>query len=418
MTTTRHPIRLSVVIATHNRSAALRRTLAILRGGDLDPATSEIIVVDNASTDDSGDVADSYADRVVRLTENAGSCAKADGVAVARGEIVLFLDDDSYPTEGSVPRMMRHFEADPSLGAAGFQVHLPSGARECAALPDVFVGCGVGLRRQALDAAGGLDRSFFMQAEEYDLAFRLAKAGWRMRLFDDLHVRHEKTEKSRKGERTTYFDVRNNLRVIARHLPSPMHRIYRADALTRYEWLARSAGHEEAFAQGVHDGRLAAMRERRAFRATRLTPAEAEPFFAWRAIRNATQALADRGVRRVVLADFGKNIFAFCDACRRAGMAITAIGDDRFAARERCYRGVPLRPLDEALATRVDAVIVSNCAPMFANETAARVASQCCKPAFQWFGRSLAAQTEAAELVSSARATDKPGAFPPVFGRD
>jgi len=410
MTTTRHPIHLSVVIATHNRSSALRRTLAVLRGGDLVPAASEIIVVDNASTDDSGDVADSYADRVVRLTENAGSCAKADGVAVARGEIVLFLDDDSYPTEGSLPRMMRHFAADPSLGAAGFQVHLPSGARECAALPDVFVGCGVGLRREALDAAGGLDRSFFMQAEEYDLAFRLAQAGWRVRVFDDLHVRHEKTDQGRRSERTTYFDVRNNLRVIARHLPSPMHRIYRADALTRYEWLARRAGHEKAFAQGVRDGRVAALRERRAFRSTRLTLTEAEPFFAWQAIRAATQALTNGDVRRVVLADFGKNIFAFHDACRHSGLTITAIGDDRFAAPDRCYRGVPLVPLDDALATDFDAVIVSNCAPVFANETWARVAYQCCKPVYQWFGRTRATRPAADELVSSVAATDKPSA--------
>jgi putative ABC transport system substrate-binding protein len=46
------------------------------------------------------------------------------------------------------------------------------------ALPGVFVGCGVGLRAEAYAESGGLDRTFFMQAEEYDLSFRLAVAGW------------------------------------------------------------------------------------------------------------------------------------------------------------------------------------------------------------------------------------------------
>ena len=83
-----------------------------------------------------------------------------------------------------------------------------------------------------------------MQAEEYDLAFRLAATGWRVRVFDDLHVHHEKTTQSRQSDRTTYLDVRNNLRVVARHLPPPYYRFYRHDLLARYKWLAMHFGHE------------------------------------------------------------------------------------------------------------------------------------------------------------------------------
>ena len=87
-----------------------------------------------------------------------------------RGKYVVFLDDDSFPLPGSVPRMVRHFQADPMLGAAVFTVTLPDGSRECSAYPDVFIGCGTGFRRRALEQAGGLPEDFFMQAEEYDLS--------------------------------------------------------------------------------------------------------------------------------------------------------------------------------------------------------------------------------------------------------
>jgi len=408
MTNRNATVPLSVVIATHNRSAALRRTLEALRTGALDRDEFEVIVVDNASTDATSEIARAHADRLIRLEENAGSCAKSDGVAVARGAIALFLDDDSYPIGRSLPRVLERFAADASLGAAGFQVHLPEDARECAALENVFVGCGVAFRTRALREVGGVDRSFFMQAEEYDLAFRLARAGWRVRTFDDLHVRHEKTQQCRQSDRTTYFDVRNNLRVVARHLPAPMHRIYRADVLARYGWLARRAGHEDAFRRGRRDGRLLAVQERRAFRATRLTFADADRFFAWRAIGDATRDVAQTGVRRVALADLGKNVFAFYDACVQAGLEMTAIGDDRFAVPQRRYRGVPIVPLAEALDTRCDAVIISNCAPVFAGDTGARVASQCCKPIFQWFGRLLAPERLSDGLASPLEATDKP----------
>lgn len=396
---------ISIVLPTHNRREVVYRSLAKLAGCELPRSAYEIIVVDNASTDGTPDTIEPLVDRVIRLGENAGSCAKADGVDVARGTFILFLDDDSYPERGSLQRMLDHFAEQPRLGAAGFQVHLPSGAWEGAALTDVFLGCGVGFRSAALRQAGGLDRSFFMQAEEYDLAFSLARAGWRVRLFDDLHVRHEKTPQSRISERTMYYDVRNNLRVVARHLPNPLHRIYRDDLLARYQWLASIHGHERAYARGVLDGRRLGASERRAYRSRRLTFDELDHFFGWRRINSLTMDLARRGVRRVIFADLGKNIFAFYDACRRAGIAVSAIGDDRFAGPQRAYRGVPVVALEEALGLTSDAVIVANSAGVFADATGRRLKRLCVAPVFQWFhacGQERACPTELSEVHSTA----------------
>ena len=151
--------------------------------------------------------------------------------------------------------MCAHFEADPRLGAAGFTVHLPDGSQECSALPHVFVGCGVGLRASALQEVGGLDLSFFMQAEEYDLSWRLLQADWKVKIFEDLQVDHLKSPLARRSERTTFYDIRNNLRIIARYLPQPFADIYLEDWLQRYAWIAESAGHTDAFERGLAEGR-------------------------------------------------------------------------------------------------------------------------------------------------------------------
>jgi len=73
--------------------------------------------------------------------------------------------------------MMKHFDANPRLGAAVFTITLPDGSRECSAYPNVFIGCGTGFRRTALEQVGGLPADFFMQAEEYDLSLAVGRGG-------------------------------------------------------------------------------------------------------------------------------------------------------------------------------------------------------------------------------------------------
>jgi GT2 family glycosyltransferase len=377
---------LSFVLATYNRRAVVAETLARLHQCGLDRRDYEVVVVDNASNDGTVEAMSPQSDVVVRLRRNAGSCAKAVGVERAGGRYIVFLDDDSYPRPGSVPRMIRHFESDPQLGAAGFVVHLPGGRQEGSALPDVFLGCGVGFRAEALRQAGGLDRSFFMQAEEYDLAFRLVSTGWRVKMFDDLHVDHLKTLCARRTERTTFYDIRNNLRVVARYLPSSYFGIYRADCVQRYAWLAQRDGHTRAFVRGVLAGTMRGAIERWTHRAYRLSPEAFEHFFRWNYVRERMSGLAASGVRRIVLADLGKNVFAYYRAAKDTGFEISAIGDDRFYAPHRHYRGVRVLPVEEALALRPDAVVVANSSTVHGTDTYRRLRDRVGVPVHHWFG--------------------------------
>jgi GT2 family glycosyltransferase len=385
MTTTPRP-HVSFVLATHNRRAVVTQTLTRILDCGLDRRAFEVIVVDNASSDGTTDAVGSLCDILIRLRHNAGSCAKADGVEHASGEYIIFLDDDSFPRHGTVARMIAHFEEDPRLGAAGFTVHLPDGRMEGGALPDVFVGCGVGFRVAGLRQVGGLDRSFFMQAEEYDLAFRLVNAGWGVRVYDDLQVDHLKTPHTRKSERTTFYDIRNNLRVAARYLPAPQYRLYRDDWLQRYAWLAERDGHIGSFVRGMLAGTSRGLWERFIYRNRRLSHDALEHFFRWDFVRQRMGELEDAGVGTIVLADLGKNVLAYYLAARDAGVKVMAIGDDRFCASGRHYRGIPVIPLTDALSLFPDAVVVGNMSGVHGTDTYNRLVALGCEPVYHWFG--------------------------------
>ena len=381
-------LEISIVIATHQRRDELLGTLGRLASLRLDADRTEIFVVDNASADETADaVAARFPDvRLVRLQENLGSCGKALGVDRARGRYILFLDDDSFPRTGSIERMLQAFEADPLLGAAGFIVHLANGRRECSALPGVFVGCGVGLRREALDAVGGLDAGLFMQAEEYDLAFRLVNAGWRVENLADLHVDHLKSPQARLTGRTLYHDIRNNLIVAARYLPEGVASDLREDLQQRYRWIAENQGLIDHFERGLAAGLAAWDVERSEYRHQRLSPKAFETLFRYDEIEQRMAKLVDAGVRRPIFADLGKNIGAFVHAARQCGIDPIGIADDRYFREGRAYRGIPLVSVQAAGSIEPDAIIISNCAPVHAESTARMWQDLDIAPVHCWFG--------------------------------
>jgi len=359
---------ISIVISTFNRRAVLLNTLTRLESAGLHPREYEVLVVDNASTDDTV-AAVSAAFPAVRLfpqRTNRGPVSKNIGIAQARGRYVLFLDDDSYPHPGALRRMVAHFEAEPRLGAAVFDVHLPDGSRECSAYPTVFIGCGTGFRRRALQEVGGLPDDFFMAAEEYDLSLRLMAGGWAVRRFDDLHVTHLKAPGARYPARITRLDVRNNILLIARHFPARWALPFARDWLQRYWFIAAGKGHRRAYVAGLLQGVHKWLTD------CRRAPLDAptfEQFARIEATRHRLRVAADAyALDRVVFVDLGKNIHPFYLAARAAGLEVLAIADDRLAAPGRHYRGIPILADAAARALPYDAAIVANISPVHAAE--------------------------------------------------
>ena len=98
---------LSVIICTYNRSRHLRNALDSLAEQAMPGGLAwEIIVVDNNSTDDTQQVAESFADRstvpvrYIRETNQGLSHARNRGIAEARGRNLAFIDDDALVESG------------------------------------------------------------------------------------------------------------------------------------------------------------------------------------------------------------------------------------------------------------------------------------------------------------------------------
>ena len=356
----------SFIISTYNRREALLQTLKVLHGPAAGSGGAETIVVDNASHDGTADaVAEQFPTvRLIRQNVNRGPCAKNLGLPVARGQFVVFLDDDSFPHPESIDRMVEYFRADPQLGAASFNVRLTNGDHECSAYPEIFTGCGVGLRADALAQVGGLPEDFFMAAEEYDLALRLLDAGWTVRRFDDLCVTHLKTPQTRFPSRVMRLDVRNNLTLIARYFPDEFVRPFAFDWAKRYRMIAKVNGTMPAYYAGLAAGllRLARRANRRPMRA-----AAFETFAKIGLIQQfMNQLKRDLRPTRILLIDLGKNIYPYWLAAQNCGIKVAAVADAKLGGHGFRYRGIPVLDDSSARNLMFDAAVVSNLSPVHA----------------------------------------------------
>lgn len=171
----------------------------------------EVVVVDNASTDEAmRQAAATFAGqiRIVRTAENLGYTRGANiGLQEARGRYVLLLNNDAEGAPGFIDNLVAAAEADPRIGiccpkiltakdrrlieSVGHWIY-PDGISRCRgrfeedcgqydAAEDVLVpsGCAILLRREMLDDIGPLDEDFFSYCDDTDLGLRAHLRGWR-----------------------------------------------------------------------------------------------------------------------------------------------------------------------------------------------------------------------------------------------
>ncbi|MDT8307319.1 MAG: glycosyltransferase family 2 protein [Anaerolineae bacterium] len=110
---------ISVVITSRNRRDSLRQTLASLEAQTVAP--HEVIVVDDGSTDGTGEMlAAAFPDVVyVRREQHGGpAAARNQGIRAATGDLIAFTDDDSIPPPRWLEGHLHHFD-DARVGAVG-----------------------------------------------------------------------------------------------------------------------------------------------------------------------------------------------------------------------------------------------------------------------------------------------------------
>jgi cellulose synthase/poly-beta-1,6-N-acetylglucosamine synthase-like glycosyltransferase len=199
----------SVIIPMHNEEKVASSILDCLVEADYPRHNShyEVIVVDDSSTDRTGEIADSYADqypfiKVIHRTKN-GARGKSHALRVATNaasnEIILVFDADYLPSRNCIQRLVAPF-CDPEIGvvmgrvvpinspqsfltrildlerSGGYQVDQQ--ARYNLGLITQYGGTVGGLRRSALNAVGGWD--VLKLAEDTDVTYRMYLKGWRV----------------------------------------------------------------------------------------------------------------------------------------------------------------------------------------------------------------------------------------------
>lgn len=200
----------SVVVPTRNRAARLRALLASLAEQEGAPLF-EVIVVDNASDDDTlAVVAEADADaamhaRAVHLPRPLGpAVARNHGWQVARGRLIVFTDDDVVAQPGWLAAIAAAHERDPEAVIQGRtepdprELHrLSAFARSQSATGPGpwFQTCNIAYPRALLERLGGFDESYWEAAgEDTDLGWRAVEAGARV-IYDpsalNWHAVHE-----------------------------------------------------------------------------------------------------------------------------------------------------------------------------------------------------------------------------------
>jgi hypothetical protein len=128
----------SILIVSYNVSALLERCLASL------PSDADVIVVDNASSDDSAAMVEAKfkAARLVRMAHNAGfSAAINAGARIASGDRLLLLNPDTQLPPKALDMMAEALEKSPDTAAVGFRQVDAEGRFQLACGPEpTFVG--------------------------------------------------------------------------------------------------------------------------------------------------------------------------------------------------------------------------------------------------------------------------------------
>lgn len=219
---------MAVAIVNYNTRAHLRACLDTV----LAEQRVQVVVVDNASTDGSAEmVATAYPQVELVRAPNEGFGAGANiGIRRAHTPYVLLLNSDTRLHEGALDALAAYLDAHPRVGMVGPRLVNPDGspqpsvypapsplaelmrwtslAKIAAAVPrwhrrflvnwphdraveaGWVVGAALAIRKEAFEAVGGFDTSFFMYSEEVDLAYSLAAAGWQVHFAPGATVTH------------------------------------------------------------------------------------------------------------------------------------------------------------------------------------------------------------------------------------
>ncbi len=189
---------ITLIVMTRNRVDELLPTLGRLISLSESPP---VIVVDNGSTDGTPPQVERHFPEVdlIALASNTGVAARNIAVERASTPYGAFNEDDSWWEDGALRRVVRLFDANPTLGGVTARIIVEPNGRDDPisvemegspvsgdpSLPGTpvlgFLACATALRRSAFLEVGGFESRLHFGGEEELLATDLRTAGWEVR---------------------------------------------------------------------------------------------------------------------------------------------------------------------------------------------------------------------------------------------
>jgi len=242
----------SIIIPNYNGLRFLAACLDALRGQTYSQKLTEVILVDDGSTDDSVPfVRQHYPEvSIVQMARNSGLAAACNaGARAAHGDLLVMLNNDTEAEPGWLAALVASAAAHPQAGAIASKMllfdrrdtlHNAGDLMGADGIPrnrgvweqdrgqydadlTIFGGCGGGVayRRAAWEQAGGFDERLFMYLEDVDLAWRLQLLGWRAIFAPQARLYHHLSATGG-GTLASFYVGRNTIWVIAKDMPAAL----------------------------------------------------------------------------------------------------------------------------------------------------------------------------------------------------
>src|SRR5436305_7749885 len=242
-------MRVSIMITTRNRVSELRRTIQML--GKLDPSPDEILITADGCTDGTAEFVSSALPNAKLIVNQSaiGSVASRDRMMrEAKGELVLTLDDDSYPEQSHcIARIVRFFQQRPELAVLHFHQRTDEYPETLAEtkvgsekrLTRSFANSGAVLRRSTYLQLPGFEPRFYHMYEEPDYALQCVAARYDVLFSSIVTIRHHYSAQARDEIRIHHRHARNEFWSTLMRCPFPFAlgiSAWRGFSQFRYAW--------------------------------------------------------------------------------------------------------------------------------------------------------------------------------------
>jgi GT2 family glycosyltransferase len=234
---------ISILIVTWNSQDFIRNCLDSIFLLP-DRVRSEIIIVDNASSDQTVKIVREFypeANLIENKSNSGYAKANNQGIEQAQGRYLLLLNPDAQLMDDSLSSMYELMEGNPRIGALGPKLLNPDRSTQasCREFPrfstliweftglsrllpnsrtfggwrmgyfafdrprevDQPMGSCLMLRKETLEQVGSFDENFSMFFNDVDLCYRIKEAGWKIYFHPDAQVIHHKGASTRKAKR-------------------------------------------------------------------------------------------------------------------------------------------------------------------------------------------------------------------------